>query len=70
MTSHHGDALRQLVEKQNRLEYLSDKGAKRAKIFEIKCSNCNTCGHSRLSCLKPSKDCFAPTPNTLWLWTI
>ena len=60
-TSHRGeDALRQLIEKQNRLEYLSDSGAKKPKLFEITCSNCNTTGHNRLSCRKPCKHCSAP----------
>ena len=60
-TSHHGeDALRQLMEKQNRLEYLCDGGAKKVKLFEIKCSNCTSTGHNRLTCLKPCKDCLAP----------
>lgn len=43
-------ALRQLVEKQNRLEYLSDLGAKRQKRFEITCSKCKQKGHNRLTC--------------------
>ncbi len=43
-------ALRQLVEKQNRLEYLGDLGAKRQKVFEITCSKCKQKGHNRLTC--------------------
>ncbi len=38
---HHGEAaLQQLIEKQNRLEHLSNLGAKRKKSFEMTCSNC------------------------------
>jgi len=33
-TSHCGDALRELVNKQNRLEYLSNRGAKKPNMFE------------------------------------
>ena len=40
-TSHHGEAaLRQIMEKQNRLEHLSDLGSQTKKCFSIVCSNC------------------------------
>lgn len=57
-SSHRGEAaIQQLIEKQNRLEHLSDLGAKRKKTFDITCSNCGNCGHNRLTCSEPCSSC-------------
>ena len=50
-------ALRQILEKQNRIEYLRDRDAKKPKCFETKCSNCHQPGHKRLTCLEPCSQC-------------
>ena len=40
-SSHQGEAaLRQILEKQNRIEHLESIGVKRIKVFDISCSNC------------------------------
>jgi len=50
-TNHRGEAaLRQIMEKQNRLEHLSDLGARSTKCFSITCSNCGGSGHNKLTC--------------------
>ncbi len=55
---HRGDvALRQLVEKQNRLEHLQNNGDKRLKVFDMCCSNCQSKGHNRLTCSMACKEC-------------
>ena len=63
-TSHRGEAaLRQIMEKQNRLEHLSDLGAQTTKCFSITCSNCGRSGHNRLTCCQHCKTCtcnYAP----------
>ena len=51
------EALKQLIEKQNRIEHLNDTGKKRAKLFEVECSNCTKHGHNRLTCSEPRKHC-------------
>ena len=57
-SSHRGvQALRQVVEKRNRIEYLSDVDHKRSNKFSITCNNCNQTGHNRLSCKNPCKMC-------------
>ena len=56
-TNHKGEnALRQVMEKQNQLEYLRDTGASRSK-HQIKCSNCQTFGHNRLTCPNEYSKC-------------
>ena len=46
-TNHKGqDALRQIMEKQNRLCYLGDH-VKHQKCFETTCSNCHKTGHKK-----------------------
>ena len=47
---HRDEALKQLIEKQNRIEHLNDAGKKRAKLYEVECSNCSKHGHNRLTC--------------------
>ena len=61
-TSHRGEeALKQIMEKQNRLEHLGDADARPAKRFVIRCSNCSEGGHNMLTCLKPCGSCdFSP----------
>ena len=50
-TNHKGEsALRQIMEKQNRLEYLRCIGTTPKKAFNIKCSICHTLGHNKLTC--------------------
>ena len=57
-SSHRGlQALRQIVEKRNRIEYFVDNDHKRPKKHDITCSNCEECGHNRLTCDKPCKLC-------------
>ena len=57
-TCHRGEAaLQQLIEKQNRLEHLSDLGAKRQKRFKVTCSNCNQTGHNKLTCSEACQAC-------------
>ena len=60
-TSHHGDeALKQIMEKQNRIEHLQDIGAHPTAIT-IKCSNCSKAGHNMLTCSEPCVSCqFSP----------
>ena len=50
-------ALRQIMEKRNRLDYLSDH-VKRQKCFETICSNCHKAGHTKLTCQEPCSICF------------
>ena len=54
---HHEEALKQLIDKQNRIEHLTDEGSKRAKKFEVECSNCSKRGHNRLTCTAPCQHC-------------
>ena len=50
-TNHKGTkALAQVLEKQNRLEYLKDGGAQAPKHHEVTCSCCGDKGHNRLTC--------------------
>ena len=49
-TSHDDRALTQIMEKQNRLEYLRDSGAQPKKCFEVTCSRCNKKGHNKRTC--------------------
>ena len=52
-TSHQNEkALVQLMQKHNRLEFLTDKNAKLKKHHDIVCSNCKQSGH-KLTCTKP-----------------
>ena len=49
-TSHHGEiVLHQVMEKQNRLEYLRDVGAQTDKKFNVTGSNCGGIAHNRLT---------------------
>ena len=59
-THHKGEqALRQLMEKQNRIDELRESQAKRPKHHDIKCYNCSDEGHNKLTCSKPCKVCGA-----------
>ena len=50
-SSHKGqECLTQILQKQNRLEYLEHSGAKRIKKFTVACSECNAKGHNKTSC--------------------
>lgn len=57
LSCHRDEALKQLIEKQNWIEHLNDAGKKRAKLFEVECSNCSKHGHNRLTCSEPCKHC-------------
>lgn len=53
-TCHRGEqCLIQIMQKQNRLEYLRAIGAKCQKKYQVTCSNCLLQGHNRLTCTKP-----------------
>ena len=53
-TNHKGEnALRQVMEKQNRLEYLRDTGASRSKHHQIT----QIFGHNRLTCPNECSKC-------------
>ena len=49
-TNHREAALKQVMEKQNRLEYLRDLNAQPPKHHEVTCSICGTEGHNKLTC--------------------
>ena len=50
-TNHQGtQALAQIMEKQNRLEYLRDAGTTTVKCFNITCSVCHQVGHNARTC--------------------
>ena len=54
-SSHKGqECLTQILQKQNRLEYLEHTGAKRKKRHEATCSKCFCKGHNRTSCSRNS----------------
>jgi len=58
-TSHHMESsLIQILQKQNRLEYLKSKDAERRKR-KIKCGNCELEGHNRLTCGNKCSKCGA-----------
>ena len=61
-TTHQGEqALVQIMQKQNRMEHFRDSDAKRSKHNEVKCTNCGTTGHNKLSCISECKYCkFLP----------
>ena len=51
-SSHKGEqALTQIMQKQNRLEYFNDRDVKRPKHHDIQYSNCGISGHNKLSCV-------------------
>ena len=61
-SNHQGEAaLRQIIEKQNRIEHMETLGVKKVKVHDVRCSNCNGVGHNRLTCSKACKYCaFIP----------
>ena len=61
-SSHKGEqALVQILQKQNRVEYLLENDAKRRKHHEVTCANCSTEGHNKLTCTWACKYCdFKP----------
>ena len=57
-TCHRGEeALLQIMQKRNRIEYLQDENAKIPKHHEVSCSNCKAVGHNRWSCIEPCSTC-------------
>ena len=62
-TSHQNEkALLQLMQKQNRLEYLRDNDAQLPKQHEVCCSYCGSTGHNKVSCTQPCKFCNHALP--------
>ena len=50
-SSHRGqECLTQILQKQNRMEYLEHSGAQRTKKFTVTCSQCGSKGHNKTSC--------------------
>lgn len=49
-TNHDGKALKQIMEKQNCLEYLRASGAQTKRCFDVTCSKCGCKGHNRKTC--------------------
>ena len=57
-SNYQGDAaLRQIIEKQNRIEHLETVGIAKVKVFDVHCSNCHGTSHNRLTCTHPCKSC-------------
>ena len=57
-TSHRGEqCLKQILQKQNRIEHLENMGAKRPKKNDITCSNCRVQGHNKWTCQAPCAQC-------------
>lgn len=61
-TAHQGEqVLIQIIQKQNRIEYLRDTDENLPKHHEIKCTNCSAAGHNKTSCTSECKYCkFSP----------
>ena len=58
-SSHKGEqALTQIMQKQNRLEYFNDRDVKRPKHHDIQCSNCGVSGHNKISCVAPCSNFY------------
>lgn len=56
-TSHQNEKALALMQKQNRLEMLTDKNVKLPKHHEIVCSNCKQSGHNKLTYTKACTVC-------------
>ena len=57
-TSHRGEqCLKQILQKQNRVEHLENMGAKRCKRHEVTCSNCKVQGHNKWTCQASCAHC-------------
>ena len=53
-TNHKGtQAFMQIMQKQNRIEYLNDRGLCSKSKYVVKCSNCRQEGHSMRTCSEP-----------------
>ncbi len=48
-SNHQEGALKQVLEKRNRIEFLEDSGYQRTKKTQV-CSNCQQSGHNRRTC--------------------
>ena len=57
-SSHQESSLLQILQKQNRIEYLQSMGAVRKKQ-EVKCGNCQSPGHNKLTCKSKCVICGA-----------
>ena len=56
-TSHHKEScLVQILQKQNRVEYLKSMGSDREKR-QAKCRNCHLPGHNKLTCKNECSTC-------------
>lgn len=54
------DALKQIVQKRNRIEYFEDLGSQRG-TRSVTCGNCKLEGHNIKTCLSPCSSCaFKP----------
>ena len=50
-SSHKGEeCLTQILQKQNRMEYLEHIGARRKKRHKVTCSKCGCKGHNKTTC--------------------
>lgn len=57
-THHRGEqALKQLMEKQNRIDYLRQAQSGQKPNHGVKCGNCSQEGHNKLTCGNPCKHC-------------
>ena len=57
-TSHWGEqCLKQILQKQNRVEHLENMGAKQCKRHEVTCSNCKVQGHNKWTCQASCAHC-------------
>ena len=54
-TNHKGEeAMQQILQKHNRIEFLKDSGKAPPQHHQVKCSICGQGGHNRLTCEKLS----------------
>ena len=57
-TSHRGEqCLKQILQKQNRVEHLENMGAKQCKRHEVTCSNCKVQGYNKWTCQASCAHC-------------
>ena len=55
------ECLRQILQKQNRLEFLEHSGAMRPKKHKVTCENCQLKGHNMITCVNPCRKCAHPS---------